>query len=104
MEKIKNSKTFPNKQHYAIMIFDTKSVYHEGDERSRTNPGHGYPAHTETFDNFEYLSYDMTDKESWEKKIIELHKEVGYYKKDFVAFIGQPKVEINTEVKINLNT
>jgi hypothetical protein len=23
------------------------SIHHEGDERSRTNPGHGYPAHTE---------------------------------------------------------
>ena len=27
-----------------------ETVYHEGDERSRTNPGHGYPAYTETVD------------------------------------------------------
>lgn len=26
-----------------------ESEYIEGDERSRTNPGHGYPAHTRTY-------------------------------------------------------
>jgi hypothetical protein len=29
-----------------------KSIQHEGDERSRTNPGHGYPAYTETVQEF----------------------------------------------------
>lgn len=28
------------------------SIHHEGDERSRTNPGHGYPAHTEQVSTF----------------------------------------------------
>lgn len=28
------------------------SIYHEGDERSRTHPGHGYPAHTENVETF----------------------------------------------------
>lgn len=30
----------------------SRSIHHEGDERSRTNPGHGYPAYTEDFVEF----------------------------------------------------
>lgn len=32
----------PKKEHWAILDFVT--VHIPGDERSRTNPGHGYPA------------------------------------------------------------
>jgi hypothetical protein len=28
-------------------VIHIERIYHEGDERSRTHPGHGYPAHTE---------------------------------------------------------
>ena len=31
---------------YAAIGSDT--IHHEGDERSRTRPGHGYPAYSET--------------------------------------------------------
>lgn len=34
----------PQKEHW--IIFRQSSYYTEGDERSRTNPGHGYPAST----------------------------------------------------------
>ena len=34
---------------YAVIV--ERSVYIPGDERSRTNPGHGYPATTEYFQN-----------------------------------------------------
>ena len=37
----------PKEDHFAII--DSNSVYIPGDERSRTNPGHGYPASTEYF-------------------------------------------------------
>lgn len=37
---------------YLIIWQDT--VYHEGDERSRTNPGHGYPAYTENVDKVKF--------------------------------------------------
>lgn len=33
-------------------VIQERNIRHEGDERSRTNPGHGYPAHTETFQEF----------------------------------------------------
>jgi hypothetical protein len=34
-------------QKYAVFV--NSSYYVEGDERSRTNPGHGYPSHTEKY-------------------------------------------------------
>jgi hypothetical protein len=37
----------PNEEHWAII--KTDGVYIPGDERSRTNPGHGYPAETRNF-------------------------------------------------------
>ena len=51
----------PNYKHFALIEFDQYSIYHaatEGDERSRTNPGHGYPAepgYTETVDTSRYF-------------------------------------------------
>jgi hypothetical protein len=34
---------------YLLIVFKTTSVYVPGDERSRTNPGHGHPGGNETF-------------------------------------------------------
>jgi hypothetical protein len=98
MKKVSNSQNFPSEQHYAVILFKTRSVYHEGDERSRTHPGHGYPAHTETFDNFEYLvsPFTETGRLEWEKQIQKLHDS----KENYVAFIGQPKVEVTSQIKI----
>lgn len=42
-----------SKPHWAIISNTT--IHHEGDERSRTNPGHGYPAHSTTI--MEYTPY-----------------------------------------------
>jgi hypothetical protein len=42
----------PDKEHWVIV--KTDGVYIPGDERSRTNPGHGYPASTKNF-----LSYEV---------------------------------------------
>lgn len=56
--------SIPTGPHFAIIR--TVSVYIPGDERSRTNPGHGYPEHTE-----EYISYEaFTDRAEWESRII----------------------------------
>lgn len=45
MTTIDNKNTFPKLKHNAVLIF--KTIWHEGDERSRTCPGHGYPEHSE---------------------------------------------------------
>lgn len=101
MKKINNAQDFPSAKHYAIIIFDVKHIHHEGDERSRTNPGHGYPAYTETVNNFQYLSFDHNDegKTKWENKIKELYKE-DPKRKDFVGFESGPKVLISTNITI----
>ena len=48
------------------VIVENRRVYHEGDERSRQHPGHGYPAHTEftakiilVFDNEQELVQEL---------------------------------------------
>lgn len=53
----------PKGEHWAII--QSGSIYIPGDERSRTNPGHGYPARTE-----KYLLYDaFTDKTEFETEL-----------------------------------
>lgn len=71
MIEVKNKEQVPKKSHYAVLIYKTQSVYHEGDERSRTHPGHGYPAYTEQINNFEH--YVSEDKNDWESFIKALH-------------------------------
>lgn len=55
----------PNDAHFAILEFD--SIYIEGDERSRTHPGHGYPASTEKIVRY----YRYNTEEAWKKAIEE---------------------------------
>jgi hypothetical protein len=49
---------FPSAPHWAILKFSSTHV--PGDERSRTNPGHGYPAHS--VDNVSYEAYYTEEK------------------------------------------
>lgn len=44
MNSNKTDNEIMSKPHWAVIKDVT--THHEGDERSRTNPGHGYPAHT----------------------------------------------------------
>jgi len=48
---------FPDEEHYAAIVFKTRTIHHEGDERSRTNPGHGYSAYSETLEFVEYIPF-----------------------------------------------
>jgi len=52
---------FPQDEKYAAII--THTIHHPGDERSRTNPGHGYPAYDETVENLHKFKskQDMLD-------------------------------------------
>jgi hypothetical protein len=52
--RVKSPKDVPNGKHFAILIFTESTVHVPGDERSRTCPGHGYPAHDETTESYEY--------------------------------------------------
>lgn len=53
----------PTGSHF--VIFTTRAFHIPGDERSRTNPGHGYPASIE-----HALGYEaFTDRAEWESRV-----------------------------------
>lgn len=46
------------------IIITERRIHHEGDERSRTHPGHGYGEYTETVNQAtEYADYDKFETE-----------------------------------------
>lgn len=51
-----SSKT-PTGEHWAIIIPGT--IHHEGDQRSRDFPGHGYPSYTESTTSYKW--YETED-------------------------------------------
>lgn len=71
VKRVAKKDDVPKGHHYAIIIYKSDSVYIPGDERSRTNPGHGYPARTETIESFEH--YVTEDKAEWESYVKALH-------------------------------
>jgi len=62
-----------DREHYAVLIYRTESFHVPGDERSRTHPGHGYPAHTKTTENTEH--WITMDKEVLKKFLLLLQEE-----------------------------
>jgi hypothetical protein len=89
-----NKNDVPTGHHFAILVYTTSSTYVPGDERSRTNPGHGYPGGYETHNSFEH--YVTHDKPQWESLIKELHLE----KKNFVFFEVEKLGQIEVQVKL----
>lgn len=55
----------PDVEHYAIIQSET--VHIPGDERSRTNPGHGYPA--EDVETISYRVFMRHQRKEWEAEI-----------------------------------
>jgi hypothetical protein len=85
----------PNEPHYAIL--ETVTVTTPGDERSRTHPGHGYPASRDT-----YITYSaIMDRQVWEERI----KELTLCKVAFKAMRVNPaSIAIQVNVKTNTIT
>lgn len=59
----------PNTPHYAIV--EQRTIHHDGDERSRTHPGHGYPAYTEEVSV--YRAFESREKWEAEIRSLEAH-------------------------------
>lgn len=93
---VNTKKDFPNKDHWVILTF--KSWWVDGDERSRKNPGHGYPGHNET--GVDYQAYE-TEAE-WEKEVINLveNKHKFSDNDNFVAFKASKPIKTKTTVEI----
>jgi hypothetical protein len=75
---------------YVIIEYATRSV--DGDERSRTHPGHGYPAHTE--ESCEYREY--ANEDVWAEEVKTLHLRNAKYTAGFLT-----KAEVAMRVTIN---
>ena len=82
----------PKEDHFAIIEFS--SIYIEGDERSRTCPGHGYPARNEPVSK--YIAF--TDQEEWANEVGRRTKRDD---KNFVALrVKMAVVDMQVTVKV----
>jgi hypothetical protein len=81
----------PNTEHWAVLVNVITTV--PGDERSRSNPGHGYPEHT-----VESIDYEaFTDYIRFENRVLQLTER----KATFTAVKVQPLV-VETTVSIKI--
>lgn len=84
----------PKEPHYAIL--EQRSISIPGDERSRTHPGHGYPASTEQV--WDYIVFK--DRDEWETEVKKrMASEFG--RKDFMAISATPAT-INTTIQVEV--
>ncbi len=87
---VHNVADVPKVEHWAIMRGST--VHIPGDERSRTNPGHGYPAENKPV--MEYEVYLTTDKFRRQLALALFRKE---------SVVGLHVVGTYTEVDLNVD-
>lgn len=82
--------------HFAALVFST--IHIPGDERSRTNPGHGYPAENKPV--AEYIAFDSRDEmERWVSQ--QETKASQYSLKDYQVIEVKPlAVEVKASVSI----
>lgn len=101
--QVESPDQMPAEEHWAIIIFETETVHVPGDERSRTAPGHGYPAHTDTHETFKYWA--AKDKASLEKALAYMREEndkaVYRENKPYVIIFSRPAT-IKTTIKVEI--
>lgn len=98
LKRVKGPNDVPNEPHFAVIIYGTRSIHHEGDERSRTCPGHGYPAHTETLDDIEH--WVTTERAHLEEFVTDLDSRTGYDKKPYVIMEVAKKGSVARSTKV----
>lgn len=84
------------RKHWAIVTFSSITI--PGDERSRTNPGHGYPEHNQTTTN-----YILFEKESdWVAEIERREAPRTYGSKEpYIALIVErPEITAKVQIKV----
>jgi len=97
MKRARGKNDVPTDKHYAILVYKSDSVYIAGDERSRSNPGHGYPAHTAIYESFEH--YVTEDKNIWLAAIEEFAKDEDS-KNKFICFEVLKLASVKTKVVV----
>lgn len=80
-----------------LAVIYERTIHHEGDERSRTHPGHGYPAYDEkvrTIENFD-------DEEAMRTWIKEHHERERYSHSKFTLIkYEEIPYHVSVEVKV----
>ena len=84
----------PAGEHWVILTFSSVTV--PGDERSRLNPGHGYPEHTLT--RCEYIAFD--DRSEWEAEVVKRSERT--WENNFVAFRVAGLAVVNKQVSVTV--
>ena len=79
---------------YAIVEFG--SMWIPGDERSRTNPGHGYPARSEQ--KIDLILFE--NRTVWEKEICDRAERRNDYKQWFPMTFRKAKITTTVNVKV----
>lgn len=103
LKQVKSPSDIPIEDHWAILIFETRSQYIEGDERSRTNPGHGYPAHTETHETFQYwAAMNQADLKMALQYLEAQRKKDSYTRVPPYSVIQVRKCSVKTEIHIEV--
>jgi hypothetical protein len=96
MTRVKDPNDIPAVPHYAVIVYGQSSVHIPGDERSKQCPGHGYPAHYETFDTFEHwVSTDLEAAQDFAVSLESKPLSYGEKKKPFVILHVQGKAVLN---------
>jgi len=93
MKYITSKDAMPKETHWAIVEYS--SVYIPGDERSRTNSGHGYPASNELVVKY----FAFTDKEEWVTNIEWREARYNSNNSNYSAFEATP-AKITTTVNV----
>jgi hypothetical protein len=83
----------PKVTHYAALIF--RQIQHQGDERSRANLGHGYPAYLENVVDYRPFK-DEAELKSW---IIQQEKRGAI---DYIVIKSSP-LAVSTQLQVSLS-
>jgi len=98
LKEVINPEGFPSGRCYVIQVFKDHAIYHEGDERSRTNPGHGYLAHTEHIREVRlWVTQDVNEWKSTLERMFQRDKN----RTDIAAFTME-KAEITSRVEVEI--
>lgn len=93
---VQKSGDIPVGKHWAILTFGSITI--PGDERSRTNPGHGYPESTQVTTTYTFYEHEA----DWLAEIERLEAPRSYgLGKDYIALIVErPSVTSKVQVKV----
>ena len=99
MVKLNSAQDITSKHHFLLLIFKTQTHHIDGDERSRSNPGHGYPAHDEVITATEIYAFE--DQQDLEAKLVNLYEEKRD-RKDIVVINVACVFEVRSAIKVEL--